>query len=128
MRKLSDGRKDRRADGQTDRQTVERPIKIIEESSNNHTLETAVCKWSTKQVLSKMLQNSTEKLRAGDKTPTSIVNGLAFFIAPLITKSKLFVLFTQCALIISNVGSCGDGLRKKLKTKRDKDLGSKPSR
>ena len=47
-------------DRQTDRQTVERPIKIIEESSNNHTLETAVCKWSTKQVLSKMLQNSTE--------------------------------------------------------------------
>ena len=50
----------------------------------------------------------------------------------MITKSTLFVLFSRvavtkkardcfhCSNIISNVRSCSDGLRKKLKTKRDK--------
>ena len=58
------------------------------------------------------------------KINISLLIHLHFFIIQLITKSKVFVPFTQCALLITgkfdnclhsaiiipNIGSCGDGL------------------
>ena len=68
-----------------------------------------------------------------------MVDTPVFFYCAVYNKSKLFVPFRQCALliigksgdclcyanIVSQVGSCGDGLQKKLKIKRGKELCSK---